>query len=176
MRGRCFFLTLEPDVQISEAKSLEQREQFYPVLETSFDGWYLSHSKRTLRDIDKVFGASLGGKNVGVVMLKFVDPKIGYVYYIAVHSQYRGMGIGKKLLDFSLSYFSDLTSDIVFASLTTEHGGESKDLFLSDGFQETTFGEVAKKYGRLRAVNLYRKMLVVSGETVVFKKLGNTLA
>jgi ribosomal protein S18 acetylase RimI-like enzyme len=146
------------------------------VLETSFDGWYLLHSKRTLRDIDKVFGATLEGKNVGVVMLKFVDPKIGYVYYIAVHSEYRGKGIGKKLLDFSLSYFSDLSTDIVFASLTSGHGGESKALFLSRGFKETTYGEVAKRYGRMRAVNLYRKMLVVSGEIVVYKELGTTLA
>jgi ribosomal protein S18 acetylase RimI-like enzyme len=146
------------------------------VLETSFDGWYLAHSKRTLRDIDKVFGATLDGKIVGVVMLKFVDPKIGYVYYIAVHSEYRGKGIGKRLLDFSLSYFTDLSSEVVFASLTTEHGGESKALFLSRGFIVTTFGEVAKKYGRLRAVNLYRKMLVVSGETVVYKELRMTLS
>ena len=108
-------------------------------------------------------------------MLKFVDPGIGYVYYIAVDSQYRKRGIGKKLLDYSLSYFSGLSANVVFASLTSEHGGESKALFLSRGFQETTFGQVAKKYGRLRAVNLYRKMLVVSGETVVYKKLGTTL-
>ena len=118
----------------------------------------------------------MGGKNVGVVMLKFVDQKIGYVYYIAVHSDYRKMGIGKKLLDFSLSYFSDLSADIVFASLTTEHGGESKALFLSRGFKETNFGEVAKRFGRLHAVNLYRKMLVVSGETVVLKELHATLS
>ncbi|MDA4130692.1 MAG: GNAT family N-acetyltransferase [Thaumarchaeota archaeon] len=154
---------------------MEEREEFYPVLESSFEGWYLAHSKRTLRDIDKVFGAKLGDKNVGVVMLKFVDPKVGYVYYIAVDSKYRGMKIGSRLLDYSLSYFSDLQSDIVLASLTTEHGDESKYLFLSKGFKVTNFGEISKRFGRLRAINLYRKMLVVSGETVVIKELLTTL-
>ena len=133
------------------------------------------HSKRTLRDIDKVFGASLGKKNVGVVMLKFVDPRIGYVYYIAVDAKYRGMKIGSRLLDFSLSYFSNLAADTVFASLTTEHGDESKYLFLSKGFKITSFSEVAKRFGRLRAVNLYRKMLVVYGETVAYKDLATAL-
>jgi ribosomal protein S18 acetylase RimI-like enzyme len=122
-----------------------------------------------------VFGASLGGKNVGVVMLKFLDPKIGYVYYIAVDAKYRGMKIGSRLLDFSLSYFSNLATDLVFASLTTEHGDESKYLFLSKGFKITNFSEVAKRFGRLRAVNLYRKMLVVSGETVAYKDLATVL-
>ncbi len=168
---RCSFLTLDSDLQIFEAKNLEEREPFYPVLESSFEGWYLAHAKRTLRDIDKVYGASIGGNKVGVVMLKFVDPKIGYVYYIAVEAKYRGMKVGSRLLDFSLSYFSDLATDTVFASLTSEHGDESKYLFLSKGFKVTNFSEVAKRFGRLRAVNLYRKMLVVSGETVVYKDL-----
>jgi ribosomal protein S18 acetylase RimI-like enzyme len=122
-----------------------------------------------------VYGACLAGKNVGVVMLKFVDPKIGYVYYIAVDAKYRGMKIGSRLLDFSLSYFSNLATDTVFASLTSEHGDESKFLFLSKGFKLTNYAEVAKRFGRLRAVNLYRKMLVVSGETVAYKDLTTAL-
>jgi ribosomal protein S18 acetylase RimI-like enzyme len=152
-------------------QDLSKRESLYPILESSFDGWYLSHSKRTLRDIEKVFAAKLGAKNVGLVMLKLIDHKIGYVYYIAVDSQFRGKKIGSRLLDYSLSYFSNLGVDVVFASLTVEHGGESKLLFESHGFIETNFSQISKKYGKLHAVNMYRKMLVVSGELVVFKDL-----
>jgi ribosomal protein S18 acetylase RimI-like enzyme len=145
-------------------------------LETSFEGWYLSHSKRTLRDIEKVFAAKLDGKNVGVVMLKLIDPNIGYVYYIAVSSDFRGRKIGSRLLEYSLTYFSDRGVDVVFASLTAEHGGESKALFESHGFIETSFGKVAERYGKLHAINMYRKMLVVSGELVVYKDLTEQLA
>jgi len=163
------------DLEIYEPKNLGEREQLYPILESGFDGWYLSHSKRTLREIEKVFAARLGGVNVGVVMLKRIDPKIGYVYYIAVSSEYRGRKIGSALLEYSLKYFSDLGADVVFASLTVEHGGESKVLFESHGFVETNFSQVSKQYGRLHALNMYRKMLVVSGELVVYKDLTKRL-
>lgn len=165
----------QQDIEIYEPRDLSERELLYPILESSFDGWYLSHSKRTLREIEKVFAARLGEVNVGVVMLKNIEPKIGYVYYIAVSAEYRGRKIGSSLLEHSLSYFSDLGADVVFASLTVEHGGESKILFESHGFIETNFGQVSKRYGKLHAINMYRKMLVVSGELVVYKDLTKRL-
>jgi ribosomal protein S18 acetylase RimI-like enzyme len=161
----------QQDLEIYEPRNLSEREQLYPVLESGFEGWYLSHSKRTLREIEKVFAARLEGADVGVVMLKNIDPKIGYVYYIAVLEEYRGRKIGSALLEHSLKYFSDLGAETVFASLTVEHGGGSKALFEGHGFMETNFGQVSKRYGKLHAVNMYRKMLVVSGELVVYKEL-----
>lgn len=165
----------QQDLEIYEPKNMAERELLYPILDSGFEGWYLSHSKRTLREIEKVFAARLGNVNVGVVMLKRIDPKIGYVYYIAVSSEYRGRKIGSGLLEYSLSYFSDLGADVVFASLTVEHGGESKALFESHGFVETNFSQVTKRYGKLHALNMYRKMLVVSGELVVYKDLTKQL-
>jgi len=165
----------QQNLEIYEPRNLSERELLYPVLESGFEGWYLSHSKRTLREIEKVFAARLGDTNVGVVMLKNIDPKIGYVYYIAVSSEYRRQKIGSRLLEYSLNYFSERGADTVFASLTVEHGGESKVLFESHGFVETNFGQVSKRYGKLHAINLYRKMLVVSGELVVYKELTKRL-
>jgi ribosomal protein S18 acetylase RimI-like enzyme len=165
----------QQNLEIYEPRNLAEREKLYPILETSFDGWYLAHSRRTLRDIEKVFAARLDGVDAGVVMLKNIDPKIGYVYYIAVGAQYRGRKIGSSLLEHSLNYFSNLGADTVFASLTVEHGVESKVLFEAHGFVETNFGAVSKRYGRLHAINMYRKMLVVSGELVVYKELTKKL-
>jgi ribosomal protein S18 acetylase RimI-like enzyme len=162
-------------IEIMEANSLAERESLFPILEESFEGWYLSHSKRTLRDIDKVFFARVSGKSVGVVMLKKIEDKMGYVYYIAVLPEFRQRKIGRALLDYSVSLFSREGCHVVFASLTVEHGGESKALFLSSGFVETSFHELSKKYGRFRTINLYRKMLVVSGELVVYKQLNEKL-
>lgn len=167
---------MSQQLEIYEPRNLAERELLYPVLESSFEGWYLSHSKRTLREIEKVFAARLNGENVGVVMLKKIDPKIGYVYYIAVAAEYRGRKIGSALLEHSLDYFSKFGCNVVFASLTVEHGGESKLLFESHGFVETDFGRVSKRYGRLHAINMYRKMLVVTGELVVYKDLNARLA
>jgi ribosomal protein S18 acetylase RimI-like enzyme len=158
-------------LEIYEPRNLSERESLYPILESGFEGWYLSHSKRTLREIEKVFAARVDGVNAGVVMLKNIEPKIGYVYYIAVSTTYRNRKIGSALLEHSLGYFSNLGAAVVFASLTVEHGGGSKALFESHGFVETNFGQVSKRYGKLHALNMYRKMLVVSGELVVYKEL-----
>lgn len=152
-----------------------ERENLDSIIDTSFEGWYQRHAKRTLKEIETVFAAKSGDVEVGLAMLKKLDSKTGYIYYIAVLPEYRGRKIGGKLLDHSLSYFFDNGVNVVFASLIQEHDEPTK-LFKSRGFRETHFGEVAKKYGNLHAINMYRKMLVVSGEVVVFKDLSPVLS
>ena len=148
----------------------EERGSLDEILNRSFEGWYQRHSKRTLRDIEKVYAARIGSMDVGLVMLKNLDSRSGYVYYIAVLPEYRGKKIGGKLLDHSLAYFFDAGVDVVFASLTQEHN-DSNELFKSRGFERTNYNEISKKYGKIGAVMMYRKMLVVSGEIVVWKWL-----
>ena len=148
----------------------EDREQLDPIIDSSFEGWYQKHAKRTLRDIETVLAATIGKVSVGLAMLKKLDLKKGYIYYIAVLPQYRGRKVGSKLLDSSLDFFFQRDVTIVFASLMQEHE-EANFLFKSRGFVRTNYGEMASKYGKLHAINLYRKMLVVSGEVVVYKEL-----
>ena len=90
-------------------------------MDTSFEGWYLRHAKRTLREIETVFTAREGDVDVGLSMVKELDSKTGYVYYIAVLPEYRGKKIGGRLLDRSLSYFFEKGVDTIFASLTQDH-------------------------------------------------------
>ena len=151
-----------------------EREALDPILDTSFEGWYLRHAKRTLREIETVFAARSGDVDAGLSMLKKLDSKTGYVYYLAVLPEYRGKKIGGRLLDSSLFYFFEHGVNVVFASLMQEHN-EANFLFKSRGFSQTSFGEVAKKYGKLHAINMYRKMVVVTGEVVAFKELSTKL-
>lgn len=160
-------------VQIMKVEGTE-RELLDPVLDKSFEGWYQRHAKRTLREIETVFAAMVGVKGAGVSMLKRLDSKTGYVYYIAVDPEFRGKKISSKLLDASLDYFSKEGIDVVFASLVQGHD-EGNFLFESRGFQRTNFKEVSKRYGSLHAVNMYRKMLVVTGEVVVSKDISRQL-
>lgn len=169
----CFSLAINAEAQTSEITGSE-RELLDPILDTSFEGWYLRHAKRTLREIETVYAAKSGEVYSGLSMIKKLDSKTGYVYYIAVLPEYRGKKIGAKLLDRSIERFLDDGAEVVFASLMQEHD-EANFLFKSRGFIETTFGGVAKRYGNLHAINLYRKMVVVTGEVVVFKDLTKKL-
>jgi ribosomal protein S18 acetylase RimI-like enzyme len=140
------------------------------ILGESFDGWYLMHSKRTLRDIELVRAAMSSGKPVGLVMLKMLLESVGYVYYIAVAEASRKKGIGKLLLEDALRHFKAARVAEVFASVE-EDNQPSEALFASEGFKPISFNEVSKKHGSLHTLNMYREMLVVPGEVLLRKEI-----
>src|SRR5713101_8900218 len=140
------------------------------ILEESFEGWYLMHSKRTLRNIELVRAATSSGKPVGLVMLKTLEGNVGYVDYIAVARDYRKKGIGKLLLENALQHFKASSLEEVFASVE-ENNKPSEALFASEGFTRTSIHEVSKKHGNLHTLNMYREMLVVPGEVLLRKAI-----
>jgi ribosomal protein S18 acetylase RimI-like enzyme len=161
------------DVIITDV-SPKEREELVPILEDSFEGWYLRHSKRTLSDIELVRQAKVNEERAGLVMLKDLGNKLGYVYYIAVAKKFRGKGIGGKLLDSSLKYFFEHGMQEVYASVE-EDNEESNRLFLSRNFKKTSRGELARKYGTINSFVLIRKMLIVPGEIILFRQLSPRL-
>lgn len=157
--------TVIVDVPRKERASLEW------ILEESFEGWYLRHSKTTLRKIEAVRAAMSQGKPLGLVMLKTLEEEVGYVYYIAVAKAQRNKGIGKLLLDDALGRFKTTGVQEVFASVEADNE-LSEALFASGGFTRTSFREVSKEHGNLHTVNMYREMLVVPGEVLLRKTIG----
>jgi len=162
-------VTAQEDVAIVDVAK-GKRAGFEWILEESFEGWYLMHSKRTLRDIELVRVAMSSGKAVGLVMLKTLAESVGYVYYIAVAEASRKKGIGKLLVEDSLRHFKASKVKEVFASVE-EDNERSEALFASEGFTRTSFGQVSKRYGGLHALNMYREMLVVPGEILLRKAI-----
>jgi ribosomal protein S18 acetylase RimI-like enzyme len=160
-------MTAKEDVVIRDVPARE-RASLEWILEESFEGWYLMHSRRTLRDIELVRAAVSSGKPVGLVMLKTLEGNVGYVYYIAVAKARRKKGIGKLLLDDALRIFSASGVKEIFASVEKDNE-PSEALFAAEGFTRTSFGEVSKRHGSLHTVNMYRAMTVVPGEVVLRK-------
>ncbi len=60
-------MTAQQDVVIVDAPK-GKRAGLEWILEESFEGWYLMHSKRTLRDIELVRAATSSGNPVGLVI------------------------------------------------------------------------------------------------------------
>ena len=155
-----------PDATVIVDVPRKERAGLEWILEESFEGWYLMHSKRTLRDIELVRAATSSGKPVGLVMLKTLEEGLGYVYYVAVARAQRKRGIGKLLLNDALRLFKASGVKEVFASVE-EDNEPSEALFASEGFTPTNLGAVSRKHGRLHALNMYREMWVVPGEVLL---------
>jgi ribosomal protein S18 acetylase RimI-like enzyme len=153
------------EVQIREV-SLAERGRLDGILEQSFDGVYLRHARRTLGDVQTVRAAFLGEEPVGLSMLKVLDGKAGYVYYVAVASAHRGKGIGSRLVRDAVAYLTSSEVKEVYASVG-EDNVESNALFRGNGFRKTNYVEVSRKYGMLKAVSMYRSMFVVPGEVLL---------
>ncbi len=76
-------MTAQENIEITDVPAGKRQELDW-ILEESFEGWYLWHSKKTLRDVELVRAAMSSAKPVGLVMLKTLEGTVGYVYYIAV--------------------------------------------------------------------------------------------
>jgi ribosomal protein S18 acetylase RimI-like enzyme len=146
------------------------RARLGSILEESFEGWYLRHSMRTLLDAEVVKAAVSSGVDVGLVMLNLLEGDAGYVFYIAVTKDHRRKGVARMLLEDALAYFRAAGMKDAYASVE-EDNTPSERLFESEGFVKTSFSELSKKRGTLQALDMYRKMRVVPGETLLFRNL-----
>jgi ribosomal protein S18 acetylase RimI-like enzyme len=162
-------MTAQENMEIVDVPAGKRAELEW-ILEESFEGWYLMHSRRTLRDVELVRAAMFSGKPVGLVMLKTLEAGVGYVYYIAVSKASRKKGIGKQLLEDALRILSTSNVKEVFASVEKDNE-PSEALFASEGFTRTSFGEVSKRHGSLHTANMYRAMTVVPGEILLRKAI-----
>jgi len=152
------------DVPAGERGALER------ILEESFEGWYLRHARGKLQQLEVVRAAMASGTPVGLVMLKTLEARVGYIYYIAVAKAYRRMGVARLLLQDSLVRFREGGVEEVYAGV--EIGNvPSVGLFMSGGFTQTSFGEVSKRFGTISAINMYRMMVIVPGEALMWKKI-----
>src|SRR2546426_9728258 len=110
-----------PDATVIVDVPRKERAGLEWILEESFEGWYLMHSKRTLRDLELVRAATSSGKPVGLVMLKTLEEGLGYDYYIAVARTPRKRGVGKLLLNVALRLFKASGVKEVFASVEEDN-------------------------------------------------------
>src|SRR3989442_3970258 len=159
-----------PDATVIVDVPRKKRAGLEWILDESFEGWYLMHSKRTLRNIELVRAATSSDKPVGLVMLKTLEGSVGYVYYIAVARAHRKKGIAKLLLEDALRRFKTSRMKEVFASVE-KNNKPSEALFASEGFTSTSFSEVSKRHGNLHTLNMYREMLVVPAEVLLRKAM-----
>jgi len=151
----------------------EARERAVPVIRDGFVGIYRWHAKRTLREVPTVRALEAGGEVVGIALLDRLAPEVGYVYYIAVLSSHRGIGLGARLLDDALRLFREGGVEVVYAAAQTDNRASIR-LFEARGFRSVARKETNWKDGGLGAWGLRSRMRLVPGEQLLGLRLRPT--
>ncbi len=146
------------------------RERAVPVIQDGFEGIYRWHAKRTLREIERVRAAEVSGTIVGVSMIERLLPEVGYVYYIAVLTDWRRHGVAARLLDDALTWFRAQEVRVVYAA-AEEDNVASIGLFRSRGFRLVDRKETGFREGGLGAWGLRSRMRIVYGEVLLGLRL-----
>lgn len=158
-----------PAIEVIDLEG-EARERAVPLLIEGFVGIYRWHAKRTLRRIGRVRGAIVDGQLAGVSMLERLAPPVGYVYYLAVGVAHRQQGIGGHLLDDAMALFRREGAGIVYGA-AEEDNTSSLALFRSRGFRVIERRERGYQEGGLGAWGLRSKMMLVSGEVLMGRRI-----
>jgi ribosomal protein S18 acetylase RimI-like enzyme len=145
------------------------RERAVPVVRDGFEGIYRWHAKRTLREIERVRGAEADGEIVGVSMVERLLPEVGYIYYVAVRTEWRRRRVATTLLDDALGWFGAVGSRLVYAA-AEEDNVASLALFRSRGFRIVERDEPRYRDGGLGAWGLRSRMRVVHGEVLLGRR------
>jgi len=159
-----------PDAEVIEDIPQRERISLIPILRKSFEGKYLWHSTKTLKEVDLVRAALVGKTPVGVSMVRMLNERAGYIYYVAVLPKYRNKGIGGRLLDDGLRLVAQKGARDALAVIP-EGNISSERLFLSRGFTKKIFADLSAAFGRKNAIMMYRTMFVSWGEAVYMKEL-----
>ncbi|MEM3671382.1 MAG: GNAT family N-acetyltransferase [Thermoprotei archaeon] len=154
------------EVTLVEYTNGEKRAALEKILEESFQGLYLWHAKKTLYSVEKVFAAEHASKPVGVIMLKNLLREVGYIYYVAVATEFRSKRVGSVLLEHALEFFRNLNSKWVLAAVE-EDNLPSMNLFESHGFKKRNFAWIRSQFGVLRASKMVNDMRLVPGEILL---------
>jgi|SRR5580658_2994151 ribosomal protein S18 acetylase RimI-like enzyme len=149
---------------------LAERAVAVPVVTASFTGIYRWHAKRTLLSISRVRGAWAAESLAGISMLEFLEPPVGYVYYVAVRAAQRRRGVARRLLDDAIELFDRHGARVIFAAAEQDNTASIR-LFAERGFRITEPKERSWRDGGLGAWGLRSRMMVVNGEVLMGRRL-----
>ena len=84
--------------------------------------------------VRKLYGYDLENEVVGCIGIEFSSPKRCEIKHIAVSPDYRGVGIGSKMISFTLKKYS-------LSFMFAETDKDAVDFYKNYGFKVTSLGE-----------------------------------
>ena len=144
------------------------------IARVSFDRVYAFFAVRGVRGAWPFLIAEVDGIPAGFLVGRWFNgkPPIGYVYFIAVDSNFRRRGIARTLVDESLRRFARRAATRVFAAVTEENDA-SLGLFGSLGFEKAPRRALWRWYG-WRGLSVELRMVLAPHEALLVRTLTDT--
>ncbi len=135
----------------------------------SFDRVYAFFAVRGIRGAWPFLIADQDGVPAGFLVGRWFDgtPPIGYVYFIAVDTNFRRRGIARTLVNESLNRFARRGATRVFAAVTEENDA-SLGLFGSLGFEKAPRRALRRWYG-WRGLSVELRMVLAPHEALMVR-------
>lgn len=128
------------EIKVRDAKIQDVQDIYSLINYYAGKGELLPREKEEIAEnIRNFFVAEIEGKIVGCVSVKFYDEKLVEIRSLAVLEEYKGVGIGKSLIQYVISLLKELGVEKVF-TLT-----RVPDFFKKFGFVEYPRNTVPQK-------------------------------
>jgi len=153
-------------VQIRDGTAADV-EALRRIARASFDRLYAFFAVRGLRGAWPFLIANRDGVPAGFLVGRWFDgtPPIGYVYFVAVDTNFRRRGVARTLVAESLSRFARRGATRVFAAIAEENDA-SLGLFGSLGFEKAPPRALWKWYG-WRGLSVEMRMVLAPHEALM---------
>ena len=144
------------------------------IARAAFDRIYAFFAVRGVRGAWPFLIADVDGIPAGFLVGRWFNgkPPIGYVYFIAVDSNFRRRGIARTLVDESMRRFARRGATRIFAAVTEENDA-SLGLFGSLGFEKAPRRALWRWYG-WRGLSVELRMVLAPHEALLVRTLTDT--
>jgi ribosomal protein S18 acetylase RimI-like enzyme len=147
------------------------REAIREILIGSFNPIYAYFAKRSFVSLHNALVAEDGSRVVGVVNWRIFHlgrEKISSLPWLAVHPDYRRMGIGKSLILKAIGNIDGERDPVDIYVAVEKKNLLSQRLFVKTGFSLVSRSAIRKKY-RLRRFRLYFRMMLAPREDLFIR-------
>ncbi len=148
----------------------KDRDAIQAILTLSFNLVYAKYAKMSFKSLEKTLVAVDETRLMGVINWRIFlarEEKIGYLFWLAIHPDFRRKGIGVTLVRKALEILGQQKVPVIYTSAEKENL-PSRSLFEQMGFTRIRKGEMRKRYGK-DGPKLYRDMWVMPWEDLFLK-------